>query len=387
MEQVTLTKGNMHHDGSCVMPPAMLSMDTSVLSGQQDVGGEKTLRSGSEMEHVLREELIAHRVALTNAQREVDEVRSFWTEEFGAFKKVQDAAVEETLRATNEEWRRLWAEREDEVSADLLSLRESMQRHVEEHWDNMEWHLHHTLCFFDRQLSDMKQELQEKEEQATKLKEVVGCLKSRLKKKTAETSKLTEVVGCLLPRLQDKKEQESKLKEMVSLLSAEMEEMSLALGQHQQESQDCHRKLKEMQEQLKAERAAKKEVLGRQARLHKQLGHLKNLLNVFVVQNQTFLKSLRSNEASDGAEKKGQEEQNDGRRRNDRDVGVQGKKEKKERAAKEKKEKKELKEQEKKAKKEKKEREEKEKREKKEREKKKKKERKEKKDLYSPEQT
>nr|XP_057924179.1 uncharacterized protein LOC131126050 isoform X2 [Doryrhamphus excisus] len=323
MEQVTLTKGNMHHDGSCVMPPAMLSMDTSVLSGQQDVGGEKTLRSGSEMEHVLREELIAHRVALTNAQREVDEVRSFWTEEFGAFKKVQDAAVEETLRATNEEWRRLWAEREDEAA----------ERHE------------------------------------------AGAPGEGGAGDQAEG-------GRRLSQVPFEKEDGGDKQ-----ADGEMEEMSLALGQHQQESQDCHRKLKEMQEQLKAERAAKKEVLGRQARLHKQLGHLKNLLNVFVVQNQTFLKSLRSNEASDGAEKKGQEEQNDGRRRNDRDVGVQGKKEKKERAAKEKKEKKELKEQEKKAKKEKKEREEKEKREKKEREKKKKKERKEKKDLYSPEQT
>lgn len=116
---------------------------------------DETSWTGRQVRQVLRETLAVHRLDL-------DRVRSFWMEQFAEFRQVRDAAAKAALKAVEDDWSRRWARREDDISQDLQAMRESVRLHVEEHWDNMEWHLDRTVDDCDREVRGVKVVMEQK---------------------------------------------------------------------------------------------------------------------------------------------------------------------------------------------------------------------------------
>ncbi|XP_051927757.1 calponin homology domain-containing protein DDB_G0272472-like isoform X2 [Hippocampus zosterae] len=317
-------------------PPPTRNMESSCEP--PDLEDDERSWTGRQVRQVLQETLAAHR-------RDLDRVRTFWMEQFAEFRWVRDAAAKAALKAIEDDWSRRWARREDDIFQDLQAMRESVRLHVEEHWDNMEWHLDRTVDDCERELRCVKavMEQKEKELQLSQQKELNAGVLASLEEKKAQMGNVKDVLLLLKSRLEEKEEQKEQLQQLLVSVGRQ-------LRQERQESARWRTCADELRQCLEAEREAgaqaRMEALRRQQRLLQRVDNVKSLVKGFVGQNARFMRSLKcaddtadQNEMMDQAEK-GQ-------------VGEKERREEKERRAKEKKE---SKEREKRAKKEKKER-------------------------------
>ncbi|XP_061611396.1 uncharacterized protein LOC133468952 [Phyllopteryx taeniolatus] len=335
-------------------------MESTSSCQLSDFVDEKTSWTGRQVRRLLREALLMHRA-------DVDRVRLFWADEFGQLQRARDEATAAALKAADDEWRRLWARREDDISRDLLTMRESVRLHVENHWDNMEWHLDRTVDECDEELSGVKaameQKVEEKEKQLTQLQEIHASVAASLEEKEEQMSQVKDFLLLLKSGLEEKEEQKLRLTRLLRSVSCQLQRERL-------ESARWKRRADELGERLEAGARAREEALRRHERLLKRVNNVKGLVKGFVGQNARFMKSLKSDDTSDKDQKKS-ETNKEGKRRSegekDDDDDDDGEKE---RRQKKKSEAKEKKEQEKRVKKEKKEQDKKEKKERKERQRK-----------------
>ncbi|XP_061561937.1 trichohyalin-like [Phycodurus eques] len=318
-------------------------MESTSSCQLSDFVDEKTSWTGRQVRRLLREALLIHRA-------DVDRVRSFWADEFGQLQRARDEAAAAALKAADDEWRRLWARREDDISRDHLTMRESVRLHVENHWDNMEWHLDRTVDECDEELrgvkAAMEQKVEEKEEQLTQLQEIHANVAASLEEKEEQMSQVKDFLLLLKSGLEEKEEQKRRLNRLLRSVSSQLQRERL-------ESARWKRRADELGERLEAGARAGEEAL------LKRVDNVEGLVKGFVGQNARFTKSLKSDDTSDKDQKKS-ETNKEGKRWSEGEKDDDGEKE---RRRKKKSEAKEKKEQEKRVKKEKKEQDKKEKKE------------------------
>ncbi|XP_061667071.1 trichohyalin-like isoform X2 [Syngnathoides biaculeatus] len=257
-----------------------------------DLADEKTSWTGPQVRRLLQELLLVHRA-------DVDRVRSFWVDEFGRLQRARDAA----LKAADDEWRRLWARREDDIARHLLTMRESVRLHVENHWDNMEWHLDRTVDECDEELrgvkAAMERKVEEKEKQLTRLRQLHADTAASLEEKEEQMSRVKDFLLLLKSSLEDKEEQKDRLQR---------------LQRERPESERRRRRADEPAERPEPEReaGAGAEALRRRRRLH----GVKSLVKGFVGHNARFTKSDtdKEDQRREKEEEKEDKKENRGRR-------------------------------------------------------------------------